>query len=181
MVKRRTMLSSSFSLDRIEQLVANGDRKTLSAFLRQRFQERYFSPLETSQAKNGFTTMAVACLVIETVEAFHQGRTNTRGKSREIFSDFFARDTALKQFGDSNDWFYEHLRCGILHQGETTGGWKIRRSGPLLNNQSKVINASRFLAELKKIVNSYSLQLVNDDLLFSNFVCKMNAICKNCN
>lgn len=47
--------------------------------------------------------------------------------------------------GKNSDWFFTDIRCGILHQAETRGGWKIQRKGTLLDDHNKTMNATVFL------------------------------------
>ncbi|MBI2999221.1 MAG: hypothetical protein HYY46_12375 [Deltaproteobacteria bacterium] len=175
-----TKLSSSVTVARYRELERANDRRALGDFVQERFDERYFRPIEDSRSKHGFALMAVACLVIETIESFYQGRADTRNASRKMFRDFFNRDTPLKVFGGVNDWFFEDLRCGLLHQGEARGGWRILRKGPLLDTKSRTINATQFLRELRKVVAEYANRLAADERCWEQFKTKMKAICGNC-
>jgi hypothetical protein len=68
--------------------------------------------------------MAVSCLMIEALECFRQGWIDTkeRGKGAQAFRLFFDTAEPLKEFRGYAPAFYTHVRCGILHQAETTGG-----------------------------------------------------------
>jgi len=167
------------TVERYHSLAEKGDRHALSLFIVERFNEKYFSPIENSPSKHGFASLAIACLVVETIESFYQGLPDTKYKSKKMFRDFFGRDTAFKEFADG-DWFYEDIRCGILHQGETCGGWRIWRRGPILDKKNKTINATKFLRALQFTVQQYSTQVVADELLWNNFQKKMSAVCANC-
>lgn len=175
-----TKLSSSITVAQYLELERVDDRIALGTFIRTRFEERYFKPIEDSQSKHGFTSLAIGCLVIETLESFYQGRIDTRRVSAQMFRDFFNRDTPLKVFASADNWFYENVRCGILHQGEVRGGWRVLRSGPLLDEPSKSINATRFLRNLRKIVSVYAHQVASDEECCRNFKKKMAAVCLNC-
>jgi hypothetical protein len=175
-----TKLSSSITVNDYSKLEVTGDRKAVSVFIYKRFEERYFKPILNSSNKHGFTMMAIGCLVIETLESFYQGQKDSKRNSKKMFSDFFNRDTVLKVFSSKDDWFYFKVRCGILHQAEVIGGWRIIRSGDLLNSDDKTINANKFIQELQKILRNYAMQLQIDELLWSNFKLKMDAICQNC-
>lgn len=61
--------------------------------------------------------------------------------------------------------FYKHIRCGILHQGEITGGWKITREQdkPLLDKKNKVINATQFMETLNRSLENYKKELEKAD------------------
>ena len=165
---------------RYRSLEAESNKQALGRFIVERFNERYFRPILDSPSKHGFAVLAIACLVIETLESFYQGLADTRGKSSRMFQDFFARNTSLKALSEPSDWFFTEIRCGILHQGETRGGWRILRTGPLLDRSGKVINANAILVTLKKAVEQYSIQLETDDVLWKNFKKKMAAVCANC-
>lgn len=172
-------LSTSVTVERYRILEEQGDRETLAHFIVERFEERYFKPIGDSPSKHGFAILAVCCLVIETLESFYQGRADTKGVSRRMFRAFFQRDTSLTVFNSSDDWFFENIRCGILHQSETRGGWRVWQRGPLLDTKAKTINASRFLRELRKAVLAYSTQLTINDECWSQFKNKMKAVCAN--
>jgi len=174
------MLSSSISVARYLELERAEDRTALGKFIKERFNERYFKPLENSQSKNGFAILAIACLVIETLESFYQGQADTNGRSKKMFNDFLERETPLKVFGSQCNWFFKDIRCGILHQGEVRDGWRIWRKGPLLDMEGKTINATRLLLELKKAVEVYGTQLTSDDDCWRHFKNKMKAVCANC-
>ena len=182
MTADKTKLSFTVTVARYRELAENDDRQQLAQFVRDRFNERYFRPIESTPVKNkhGFTIMAVCCLVIETLESFHQGMADTKGKSKEMFDAFFKHDTPLKVFSGGKDWFYKNVRCGILHQGEARGGWRILRSGPLLDEPAKRINANKFIRELRKAVNAYANLIQYDDASWALFKKKMKVVCDNC-
>lgn len=131
------------------------------------------------QYKNGFAIMANCCLLIETLESFKNGWKDTKGKSKKAFTKFFERETDFKSFRSIK--FYKHVRCGILHQGEVTGGFKIIRECELLKD--KTINSVEFLNKIKGSLENYKEQLEYkewDSQLWGNFREKMNAVIKNC-
>ncbi len=70
--------------------------------------------------------MAISCLMIGALESFWQGWADARQRSREAFRSFFQRCAGqgleLDIFTKLADDFYEGVRCGILHQAETTSG-----------------------------------------------------------
>jgi len=150
------------------------------AFIRQRLRERFIEPISSIpiDARHGFTTMAINCLLIETLEAFQRGWTSTKTRSAESFRYFFSRQPRFAEFngaGISYD-FYENVRCGLLHQGETRNGWTIVRAGPIL--QSKRINATKFHGRLAGAINDYHEELANpaNRSLRANFENKMKFI-----
>lgn len=178
--QNKTKLTASVSVSDYRKFVETEDREALGRFIVERFDERYFRPVRDSSSKHGFTTMAIACLVIETLESFYQGLPDTKNRSKEMFREFFKRNPALSEFWQGDDWFFTDIRCGILHQGETRGGWKILRRGALIDVQNRTINATTFLGHLTDSVNYYSVQLKSDEVLLEKFFRKMDAICANC-
>ncbi len=164
----------------------NGDKESLADFIYKRFSERYILPFESiadTKKKNGFSIMAVACLMIEALESFYQGLEDTKKISKDCFKSFFSHCEELKAFKGLEFDFYKNVRCGILHQAETRSGWKIRRLGELLEKNSKTINATEFLKQLKKYLIRYSKELKMHDLkddIWLKFKKKMDAIIGNC-
>ena len=161
----------------------------LADFIYGRFYERYLQPFEKMNLdiKNGFSIMAIACLMIETLENFWRGSKETpRGRGNEYFESFFSRcshsNNYLSVFQGLK--FYKYIRCGILHQAETKGGWKVRRDGPLLKEETKTINATKFLGQLNEYLKWYREELKKRDFktdeIWKNFRKKMKAIKKNC-
>lgn len=112
--------------------------------------------------KNGFIQLAACSLMIETFAAFLTGENETpRGKSPDRFKKVFeyadSKSNDLKVF-KSNKHFYERIRCGILHQGETKGKYTITRSGQNLLKDEK-IDAYLFHKSLKDLLMSYKNDL----------------------
>ena len=147
-----------------------------------RFYNRYVKHVE--KLDSGFLIMAVSCLMIETLESFRQGKRSTSRISEKIFKDFFfEHQESFPGFAEIAGEFYKHIRCGILHQAETTKGWRIRRDGPLLNKENNSINASIFIRSLKKSLTDYIDELNNstiDAVIWKNSLIKLDDICENC-
>lgn len=175
-------LAKGVTIAKYRELVVGRKKDGIADFIKQRFSERYITPLE-AEKKNGFCIMAVCCLMIETLESFYQGWPNTNGKSKSAFCFFFDRNVQFSAFHGHAQNFYVHVRCGILHQGETTEGWLIWRKGPLFYPGKKIVNATRFLNALKSSLVHYCDDLKRrawDDRLWKNLRNKMDAILKNC-
>lgn len=181
--------SKNYSIEDYNVDCFQGNVEHLSDFIYGRFYERYIQPFEKMDAetKNGFSIMAIACLMIESLENFWQGKKETpQYKGNDFFESFFSR--CLEINNDLSNFkglkFYKHIRCGILNQAETTGGWIIRRVGPLLQKEAKVINATRFLEQLKIYLEWYKEELkkreFKTDELWKNFRRKMTQVKKNC-
>ena len=174
-------LSSSCTVAMYRKLEQSRDQKAIANFIEERFTERYLSPIQVDPSKkNGFTIMAVSCVMVEAIECFARGWGQSNGRSRKAFRGFFSRWPAFESFVPVADQFYEHVRCGILHQAETTGGWRIRRSGPLLSE--KTINATAFANALHFALRQYADQLRADAWQSEIWIAlreKMRSICEN--
>jgi len=182
------LLSSSVTIAKYRQYQAEKNRERIAEFIRERFTERYISPLRGDPSrKHGFCIMAICCLMIEALESFWQGWPNTNYRSRDAFRSFFQRCSnqglGLGIFSNLAGDFYNGVRCGILHQAETTNGWRIRRKGSLFEPTTKTINATLFHDELEKALGRYVETLKQSDWeseIWQNLRKKMNAVLKNC-
>ncbi len=162
------------------------DKEMIADTIKRRLIQRYINPGEAKENKNGFNIMANCCLLIEAYESFYLGWPDTKGKSEDVFCKFFNRSEIFKEFtgNDTPTQFYKNIRCGILHQGETTGGWRIRRDKIRKHDLvNKIINANRFRDDLKKEVEEYFSSLKTKDWSerdWLKLVKKMEAIIRNC-
>ena len=128
----------------------NDDWPTMFQIFKDRLDYRYFTAIQAlieadrqqPTRRFGFSIMALDCLLIETLAQFYQGLKNSEGarcekghklSNREFYVGFLLRDSfKLKTVFDTDQkarLFYKTIRCGILHQGETTGGSKIVTTG----------------------------------------------------
>jgi hypothetical protein len=169
----------------VRRLLTANDTAATSAFLWNRFQERYFVPFKalTITERNGFMIMAVCCLVIE--EAFHQGWESSKDKSQLAFCSFFDRESEFHVFKGYAQQFYKHVRCGILHQAETTGGWTITLmpGAMLFDPQSKRVQADEFQAAVERALKGYTDAInaaTGGDEIWKKCKAKLSAIIKNC-
>ena len=159
--------------------------------IRNRFSERYLTPManikkgEKSEEKSGFCMMAISCLTIEAMESFRQGWKDTKGKSECAFCLFFDRYGAFSKLRGHCHDFYRNVRCGILHQAETTGGWRIQRdkNKEVFDETTLIINANAFIKALEESLKKYCEDLKKekwDSELWINAIKKIDAICDNC-
>ncbi len=159
------------------------DREKLAALIHDRFMERYIEPFENNPSKHGFSMMAVSCLMIEALFCFQKGRKRTGEKGGVVFDQYFSNSPNLKVFAGLGQDFYTEVRCGILHQGETYSGWKILRKGTLLQNETKTINATKFMKALKSDLREYTDNLRRKPFQSKMWRCvirKLDHICNNC-
>lgn len=163
----------------------------IANFLYERHFRRYLKPFTfdsddyKSNYKSGFSMMASYCLLIETIEGFYRGWPKSRNEL--AFLKFFTRDKNFQDFSvnDIPTQFYKNVRCGILHQGETSGGWLISRksSDPLLSAASKKVNANEFGEKLHKSLEDYTNELKGSNWnseLWKHANERMKSLIKNC-
>jgi hypothetical protein len=160
-------------------------RDKLAEFFRQRLRERYIDPVLRPSLldENGFSIMAVSCLLVETFETFRQGWDSSNGRSQLAFCNFFDRESKFHDFKGHAQSFYQNVRCGILHQGETTGGWTIRLLGPLFEVANRKVNADIFHKTLVQVIDDYVVQLKTEPVsadVWQKFKTKLKATIKNC-
>jgi hypothetical protein len=180
------------------------DRAGLADFIEQRLLERYVLPVTQTCHKNGFIMLAASCLLIETLESFYRGWESTHermkpadidaecrpadpkknpSRSEVAFCYFFQRFPNFSGLRPVAGSVYKDVRCGILHQGETTHGWRVFRMGPMFEQKGPTLNAAKFLNEVAAAVKVYAKCLRNDQWesdLWANFKQKMNATIKHC-
>jgi hypothetical protein len=180
-LSEKTHLSKRVTVRDYLILEREQDRESIADFILSRFTERYFTPIDSASQKHGFCTMAISCLMIEALESFRRGWPDSQGHSKKTFEYFFESDPELKSIPAGA--FYTHVRCGILHQAETTGGWKILRIGPLFDPASLTLNATNFHRRLKHNLIEYCSELRKADWNSPTWdACrkKMAAIIQNC-
>lgn len=148
-----------------------------------RFRNRYLKHAEA--AESGFLKMALACLLIEALQSFKQGINNTKGRSQEMFRNFFSEESLqFPGFAEIADDFYINIRCGILHQAETTNAWRILLPGKILDQKTYAIGSRNFLTSLKKSLDNYTNTLRQEEVsshYWKNAIRKLEDICDNCN
>lgn len=158
-------------------------KSNLIRLIYHRLHQRYLQPLQhvPKEHKSGFLMMATACLMIETLQSFYEGYRDTDGKGKAAFKDFFEREKDLfPGFADKDLNFYKNIRCGILHQAETTGCFRILREGPLLDMSRRVINANEFLRALEACLDRYIHSLHHSAERWDKAKLKIGFICDNC-
>ena len=184
---QQTQLARDFTVANYKDACATENKATIAEGLRRRFIQRYIDPVTPAkgQKMDGFTMLAISCLMVESLQSFYEGWKDTHGKSELAFRHFFDSHSQFYCFRDHIPQFYKNVRCGILHQAETTGGWKITRKfqAPLFDAATLTINATHFLNCLRQILSDFCDDLkadVWDSELWRNVRSKMDALCENC-
>lgn len=180
-------LASKYRVSDYRRDVDAQNRSGIAAAIHRRFSERYLDPISKSST-HGFTKVAVGCFMIEALESFRRGWPDTSGprQGELAFCSFFdAHDQFAPFRGHARD-FYRGVRCGILHQAETTLGWRIRQDTKTLLDESegiRTINAKMFVDALRTVLLEYRDKLEVADWTDDLWVClreKMKRVCNNC-
>lgn len=181
-------LSTQVKVKRYLELQAAKDIAGIAKFIHNRFAERYITPLRNIRRgdDSGFLTMGVSCLLIEGLTAFREGWPSTKGKSEEAFHLFFGREPEFAAFRGREHDFWLGIRCGILHQGETSKGWRLNFTDPakpLLEPDLKRVNCFLFFDQTERALHRYSDELTKstwDSAIWQNLRAKMEQTIKDC-
>ena len=169
-------------------MVRAKDRALIAKLIRLRFTERYLEPVLDSPKCNGFAILAIGCLMVEALESFRNGWRGTagiKGGGEAAFSSFFQAHDEFKDLRPVAGEFYKHVRCGILHQAETTGNWRVHRSSGLfsMNGNVRRLSASEFGNRLRAVLVRYTDDLAKTDWrdpVWKKARKKLRSICRNC-
>jgi hypothetical protein len=157
----------------------------LADFIEARHQERFLRPIQElckaigNTQGYGFASMAICCLLIETVQSYRDGLPTTdnrelirlrqanrvperyqlpsnlkvRGENefRRFFHDF--RKCFPKLSAAS---FYKNVRCALLHQGQTKHRWTLRAYGSeICDPVRRIIYRNKFAEALEDAFGEY--------------------------
>lgn len=160
-----------------------------------RIESRYLEPVDLLikedekrspiERRYGFSIIAIDCILIETLQSFRDGLTDTRNKSKEMFRKFLtAREGFRGHFNDTQaERFFYDFRCGILHQAEIMGPSLLWSVGLLKGKKADgtpYINRTKVHEILKDEVKRYSDELreaANSELR-KHFRIKMDFIAR---
>lgn len=174
--------------------------KAFEYFLK-RMDTRYLRPIRSIEENGkiegeGFAVVAIVCSMIEALESFYQGKSFREGtqnhplderteyyKSQTIFESFLENREPFKtQFAALNlaTEFYKNVRCAILHEAATRGGWIIRtNTATLIEKQGDylIVNRVLLVEAIVAYLENYKQELFGSCALKGAFIRKFNAIC----
>ena len=186
-------------------LVPGGDPKTWESAFRLYFEARlstrYLKPIASLQASKtldgeGFSILAIHCSMVEFLESTLQGisyRFIRKGdpplgnheysQSSSIFSAFLShRPPFCRVFNASLAAdFYTGVRCALLHEARTSGGWIVKAKGAdivVLGGGQKIVNRNNFHTALLDFIEWYKLELLTDRTLQEAFIRKFDSLCE---
>ena len=128
----------------------------------------------------GFATVALDCLLLETLYGFQAG-CSTKDTLKAYKSVLMAAPLSFEECLAKN--FYDNIRCGIIHDTETRKGWLIRMDTEetVRKDQSGnlVLNRTMFHERLKEAFEAWITKLRGGDVaLRENMRCRMDEIIK---
>lgn len=155
-------------------------------FFRERINGRYLQQinmLNRNLFDNGFASMAICCLLIDTFYQFEHGVTQTTN-NHVCYVDFLRNHMGdVFDTQEKADRFYVDIRCGILHSAQTKNGSRLSTGQ---NDTVQYIDGyenSAISVDVKKLeerlvlyFNEYCDRIRYDKTCQSNFVKKLNKM-----
>jgi hypothetical protein len=173
-------------------------------FFRTRIDTRYLKPMASIRAGGtelgeGFAIVAVFCTLVEFLESCERGhnfrfigRTATPPQPNEYnerqaagyFKDFLRTRRPFNALVPAAlvDRFYSDVRCGLVHEARTKGGWVISTKasgGVLISQKGNEITLFRneLIPALEAYLADYRQRLLRDPLTQAAFVRKFDHLC----
>ncbi len=154
--------------------------KQATEFFNERIQKRFLNQinlLNENAFSNGFASMALICLLIDTLFQFYSGQSNGRNNHakyvsflEECFGDVF--DTHEKA-----ERFYIDIRCGILHSAQTKNGSQLSVSERNIlecidqkPNSAIRVDVVLFSKRVENYFYNYIREIKTDNTIRSNFI-----------
>jgi hypothetical protein len=189
---RRDLLSSSTSPAWLEAPM----------WIRERIDTRFLDPVAlilkgNAKAGEGFSIVAIDCILMEFLEALHQGKTyryrerdeqrtpHEYGSSRALFKSFLTTRARFQGTFDQQlrDSFYSDVRCGLLHEAATKSNWLVKVDPtPRIAfieaaTGNRVLNRVALHEALSDTVADYCQALPTDQRLQEAFLRVMDHTC----
>jgi hypothetical protein len=172
-------------------------------FYRARINTRYLDPIKSINKHDrylgeGFAVVAVFCTLVEYLESCEQGHNFRAIKKGQVlspneysqfqasnyFRSFLRNRTPFNVLVPSAlvDSFYCDVRCGLLHEARTRGGWVISAkpsSGKLVTQTGATITLFRneLIPALEKYLADYRTRLLTDRNTQAAFIRKWDHLC----
>lgn len=178
------------------------DWQTAFSFFYTRIKTRFLDPIKWILEKGvdageGFSAVALQCILIEFLEATFQGKIYTTAQkprsfeynsSKQLFSDFLLKHPPFSEHFKSKanaNGFFDNIRCGLLHEAATKETSRINNA-PNHNllvlfekddPSNMRIYRENFYRAILEFIESYRESLFSDKVLQVNFIRKMDDIC----
>lgn len=160
-------------------------------FFRDRIQGRYLNQIRllNDQGRgvfdNGFTSMAICCLLIDTFYQFEHGVAQTT-QNKVCYTDFLRAHLGdIFDTQEKANRFYTDIRCGILHSAQTKNGSRLSTNVLHTVEHIDSIPSSPITVDVQKMEDHLSQYFYEycdrvrcDNTTQSNFVKKLNLMFK---
>lgn len=172
--------------------------KVFEDFFKPRLEMRYLSPIAILQehgefSGEGFSIMTILCSLIEFLESTYQGKSykflrkgeelgeHEYSSSKLVFISFLtSKPPFSEQFDDDlAREFYENIRCGLLHEATTKNDWRIwakSNDERIVSNDKKIVFRDNFEAGIRKYIDDYCVQLIQNQELQKAFIRKWSSL-----
>jgi hypothetical protein len=173
-------------------------------FYRMRIDTRYLHPIASIQQNDnqrgeGFAIAALFCSLLEFLEScergdnFHfigkdklQPNEYNEHQASKYFKDFLNTREPFKTLIPSTliDSFYRDVRCGLLHEARTRGGWLISAAaspgGSLISRKGSriILFRNQLIPKLEEYFCEYRQRLLTDPSTQQAFIRKFDHLCK---
>jgi len=175
-------------------------KEAFDDYFHARLSLRYLNPIKILQDNGtfqgeGFSIVAIQCSLIEFLESTIQGISYRYRRKKDppltqyeysdsgdIFVQFLTGRNPFSQSFDeqSATEFYVNIRCGLLHEARTKGGWTIWAKSPtnsLISQREKIVYRDNFQDALLTFVDWYKSALPGDHALQEAFIRKFDSLC----
>lgn len=187
------------------QLVLDENWETAFRVFNDRVQTRFLTPIEKIKGieKNegqGFSITLISVALLEHIAALESGKIykahgellcpNEYSRSAALFKSFLKESEQFKESfsSDSRNYFYENIRCGLVHEARTLGNDIIISDSSEKNEREEELyfkvgnqyrlNRDVLLRKLNAHIDQMRSRLLdqNDILLKRNFLLKFDEI-----
>ncbi|MFZ2170707.1 MAG: gamma-glutamylcyclotransferase family protein [Methylococcaceae bacterium] len=170
--------------------------------LHTRIKTRFLNPIDWILEKQlgvgeGFSVVALQCILIEFLEAVYQGKIYTTSdtprefeykSSKQLFCDFLMNHKPFSEHFTSKakaNGFFDNVRCGLLHEAATKETSRINNAPThnmivmFENNDPSNMRIYRenFYQAILEFIELYKSELLSSRALQINFIRKIDDIC----
>lgn len=167
--------------------------QAITDFFKGRLDVRYIKPMRVltengSRRGEGFAIVTLQCALIEFLAAMRSGKRYeygaketdlVYGSSKKLFIEFLeqVRPFAAWFAGKGATNFYSSVRCGLLHEARTNGGWRIRFDGtPTIDAQNYIVYRESLRRALSAYVEAYVADVRREPAVQRAFISKFDDI-----
>ena len=174
------------------------------SYFNERVNSRFLNPIRWilqggNNKGEGFSVVALQCMLVEFLESFYQGKVYTTSKnlqpyeyntSKTIFREFLMHHSPFSTYFTENksaDGFYVNIRCGLLHEARTKGTSLIKKNSHSdkifdfigKDRKNLIVYREKFHEAIVQYLEQYKVELLQKQkkALMINFIRKMDDIC----